>query len=92
MAKTKLDFDYVPPVPLDAARALRALSEGTAEAHQQRKVFDWLLGDVCGLKAPTFRAGQPDATAFLEGRRFVGLFLAAVLTRNINTPKGDTNG
>lgn len=73
--------EYVPPVKTHQHLALRALHEGVASPEQQRIFFDWLLVNVCGVKSNTFRSGKPDDSAFLQGRRFVGLYLAAVLTK-----------
>jgi hypothetical protein len=91
MAKSTMAHDYAPPVRVAEQTALRALSAGQASPEQQKLFMDWLLVDVCGLKESCYRAGKPDDTAFLEGRRFVGLFLAGVLTKKFVEPKGDTH-
>jgi len=88
MAKSKEAHDYVPPIKQSVALAVRAFAEGTATQEQQGEVFRWLMVDVCNAKNPSYRAGRADDTAFLEGRRFVGLFLAAAMTKNANA-KGE---
>ena len=84
----KGSYLYVPPVSVANHAALRAVQEGTANADQQQRFFNWLLVDVCRLKEPSFIPGDAGETAFCEGRRFVGLYLAAALSKK-NEPKGE---
>lgn len=88
----KGDGGHVPPVPVGVRQAVRALGEGKAAEHQQQLALNWILLDLCGVKDSCFREGKPDTTAFLEGRRFVGLILAKVMTEKFNMPKGESNG
>ena len=41
----------------------------------QFRRFVWRMLEEAGVFRPTFRAGQPDLSAFLEGRRDHGLFV-----------------
>lgn len=74
------------------AGALQALARGQASEHQQRVAYDWLLREAAGIGAQSFRAGDSHATAFMEGRRFVGAQMVAVTMIDIEKLKDDTNG
>lgn len=67
----------------DQVIALQALQKGEADAGQQGMVLDWLLNDACGIRELSFRSdadGGARETAFAEGRRFVGLQTAKLLS------------
>lgn len=59
--------------------AIKALQRGQATEHQQVSLFDWLLKNAAGIGDQSFRAGDPYATAFAEGRRFVGIQMMMLL-------------
>lgn len=61
------------------ARSVRALAIGKAGEEQQKKLLNWLIKDVAGIGNLSMVLGEPDTTAFLEGRRFVGLVLVNAL-------------
>lgn len=65
--------------------AINALANGTANPDQQKRVFSWLLNDAGAVGSPTFFPGAPDGSAFAQGRRFVGLCIAQLLS--VNTSK-----
>lgn len=47
----------------------------------QGRRFYWRLLERCGVYSLSFRAGQPDQTAYLEGHRNIGLtFLNDLMT------------
>lgn len=65
------------PVPYDmeVVLAVSALREGKATEGQQRKAVEWLELVVCDLEGMSFHEeadGGERASAFHEGRRFVG--------------------
>lgn len=62
------------------ANALKALQRGDADADQQKRALDWILRHAAMIREVTFQPGMPDASAFAEGRRFVGLTIAQLLT------------
>lgn len=62
--------------------AVRAFSQGRADEHQQRRAFDWIVKGLCGIQQSTFQS-DAHASAFAEGRRYVGLKLA--LAVNLST-------
>lgn len=69
--------------------ALRAMHEGNAEPHQQKKLLEWLVNDLCETHGLSFRPDSDRATAFAEGKRFVGLQIIKQLNVTIT---GGNNG
>ena len=63
----------------DDAYAIKAMANGTANEGQQKRVMAWLM-DVSGLRDLSFRPDSARATDFAEGKRFVGLQIAKLLT------------
>lgn len=55
------------------AEAMRALSQGKASEVQQKLAFTWIVEVACRVSETTFVAGDPYASAFLEGRRSVAV-------------------
>lgn len=74
-----LPVDQPAPFKPVIAAGMKALHRGDATPHQQREVFDWLLKQAAGIGSQSFRAGDPYATAFADGRRFVGVQMMALL-------------
>jgi len=64
---------------LKEARALQALSKGKASEQEQLLAFHWLLLKACRSGDEVMVPGQPDATAYLAGRRSVCLQIGWVL-------------
>lgn len=65
----------------DTVYAIRALYEGKASDGQQRLAFRWIVEEAARVRDLSYRPG-PDgerATAFAEGRRFVGLQVLKML-------------
>lgn len=56
--------------------AVKAINRGDADPDQQKRAFDWIIKQLCAVQATTFQPDNPHATAFAEGRRYVGLKLA----------------
>lgn len=74
------------------AYALQALQRGEADADQQKRVLDWLLGPATGLKESAFMPGARETDFFL-GRQFVGRQVAKLLSLNLNVlRKAKRNG
>lgn len=59
---------------------VKALQRGDASAHQQAKVFEWIIREASGLGNPSYRP-DPYATAFAEGRRFVAIQMMDLLNK-----------
>lgn len=70
-----LPVDQPPPFEPVVAAGMKALMTGTAEPHQQMKVFDWMLKQAAGIGTQSYRPNDPYATAFMDGRRFVGIMM-----------------
>jgi hypothetical protein len=54
--------------------ALKALAAGNANERQQQQALRWIVQAAAGVDDLSFQPGSADReTAFMEGRRFVGL-------------------
>lgn len=71
-------------------RAMRALAEGKASDFQQKLCWSWLLLIACRVDETTFWPADPSATAFLEGRRSVGVDTVALTKTKLkeDSPNG----
>jgi hypothetical protein len=58
--------------------AVQALHRGDANADQQRRAVEWILKQLAQVQVSTFHL-DPAASAFAEGRRYVGLKLAQAI-------------
>lgn len=63
--------------------ALQALARGDADAHQQRRALDWIIRQGAATYQQSFVPGDSHATAFIEGRRFVGTKIVELLAVSI---------
>jgi len=54
------------------ASAFKKLMDGTAESHQQQAALRYLVDVLCRPHDMLYLPGEPEATAFLNGRAFVG--------------------
>lgn len=61
------------------ASALQALAAGTADATQQKRALDFVIKRASATYDQSFQPGMADATAFMEGRRFVGTKIVELL-------------
>mgnify|MGYP003655178110 CR=1 FL=1 len=59
-------------------QAIRALYNGTASSRQQIAILPYILR-AAGTHDLSYRPGDPHATAFAEGKRFVGTTLVWML-------------
>lgn len=69
--------------PVDAS-SLQALARGDATPEQQKRALAWVINSAAGTYQTTFHPGEPDASSFAEGRRFVGLQCVKLLALNLN--------
>lgn len=68
-------------IPADAIVAIRAIADGTANEHQQRRAFEFIREDMCGVDRMTYWPGGEDgrrASDFAEGKRWVGTMLRRI--------------
>lgn len=75
------------PAPYQIADvyALKAVFAGTATEDQQKRAISWVMEAACGMRDMTFQhdaRGGDRATAFAEGKRFVGLQIAKLIFIN----------
>lgn len=87
---TKPPAYFAAPYELADASALQALAAGEADSEQQKRALDWIIHVACGTYQPTFHPGEPDASAFAEGRRFAGLQIVKNLKINTSVLKKET--
>jgi len=69
--------------------AVRALYAGEATPTQQKLAWEWIMyvtGAGDGYQDLSYRPGDPGATTFAEGKRFVGLQIRKMLRPEV-TPK-----
>ena len=72
-----------------AIGSLRALFNGTATEHQQKKAVEYILFELCGIRDLSYRPDSERDTAFAEGKRFVGLQMVKIsklFTKGVNAP------
>jgi hypothetical protein len=87
----------VPPPPVDqpllpevaVVSAIQATYRGAASEHQQKLAMEWIIKSAAAIGGQSFRADAL-ATSFLEGRRFVGIQLMALLALNTEDLKQRT--
>lgn len=72
-----------PPAYDDAdVAAIKALAAGNASESQQQRALAWVVNSASATYDLSFRPGASEgerATAFAEGRRFVGLQIVKML-------------
>lgn len=76
----------VAPVTIAEVVALQALSQGIADAEQQKRALDWILFKACDFHGISFRESERD-TSFAEGKRFVAQQINAQLITNARLMK-----
>ncbi|TFH47950.1 MAG: hypothetical protein E4H01_07270 [Lysobacterales bacterium] len=77
---------WKPPKFEDAdAAAVKALAQGNASIHQQKRAFAWIVECAANTYDLSYRPGVDGdrETAFAEGRRFVGLQLVKMVNLKI---------
>lgn len=89
----KADPVAAPDWDMADAGAFQALARGDAAPHLQKRALQWLIAQAAGTYDLSFRPGADGdrATAFAEGRRFVGLQVVKLLNVNIDRLKKDDN-
>lgn len=68
---TEPHFSY--PHELADVAAVQACVHGRADEHQQRRAMRWIVERGCMTYDETFDPKSERASAFMQGRRFVGL-------------------
>ena len=88
---SKKPLGPTPWQPLEPTKAdviaLKMVAAGKGDEFHQKRLVDWIINNACETYGLSFRpeeAGGDRATAFAEGRRFVGLQLVKLLKSNPN--------
>lgn len=68
---------------LSTASAVQALARGEANSAQQKEAVDWIIRKACLTYDECFIAGEPDATANMQGRRSAGLQIVKLINLNL---------
>lgn len=81
--------------PREELMALKAVWDGKADPHMQRRVIAHLVEVLCRYDGDTFMPGNPDLSAWLAGRRWIGRQIKDALTLPIESvvkeePDGST--
>ena len=66
--------------PQEELFALKAAWQGKADPAMQRRVIAHIVEVLCRYDGSTFVPGQPDLTAWFEGRRWIGRQIKDALT------------
>jgi len=74
-------------VPVVAA--IKAFANGMATEGQQKLAYEWIVKAAANIGGQSFRSGDSHATAFMEGRRFVGSQMLALQAIDIEKLKDD---
>lgn len=82
--------DQPAPFELPDIAAIQAVYRGQGTEDQQRRAMEWIIKQAANVPGISFRAGDSHATAFLEGRRFVGAQILSLLSLNTNELKRTT--
>lgn len=75
---------HTPPILKSEALAIKALSQGKADEHQQVLALAVIIKKLARAYDVHFTPGEPDASAFLAGRGFVGQKLTKYINVSIN--------
>ena len=76
---------FTAPYGVADAAALQAVARGNADATQQKRALDWIINVACATYQISFQPGMPDATAFMDGRRYAGTEIVKLLKLNLET-------
>lgn len=67
--------------------AVKAMSNGTATPDQQIRGMRWIIEKGCMAYDETFHPESERASAFMQGRRYVGLKLVLFINANLTALK-----
>lgn len=63
--------------------AVQAVYRGEGTPDQQKRAMEWVIKGAAQIGQQSYRAGDSHATAFVEGRRFVGAQILSLLAMKI---------
>lgn len=73
-----------PDIDIADAAAIKALNIGKAEPEQQKRALDWILKNACMIGGEPFCPGEPDSTAYKNGKQSVARNILFILSEPIN--------
>jgi hypothetical protein len=59
--------------------AVQAWAAGKASEGQQKRAFEWVMFNLCGIREMSFDPDSSRVTDFAEGKRWVGLQIGKLL-------------
>lgn len=72
-----------PDIDVSEAAAIKAINSGTATPEQQKRGLDWILKGACMIGGEPFRPGEPDGTAYNNGKQSVARKILFILSEPI---------
>ena len=92
--KTEKTSVFPSPAGINDVAAIQAIARGDADSDQQKKALSFIINQICGTYNASYRQGEDGSrdTAFLEGRRSVGLTLVSACVINIKQMKEPKDG
>ena len=93
MAESKKQIPpyFMCPWDVPTASAAQAIARGEATPEQQKMFLKWLVNTAAGTYEVTFHPESDRASAFAEGRRFVGTQCTKLLALHTGAFVGRTN-
>jgi hypothetical protein len=79
--------DAPAPFDLPDVAAVQAVYRGNASEDQQKRAMEWVIKGAAQIGSQSYRAGDSHATAFVEGRRFVGAQILSLLALSVEDLK-----
>src|SRR6187549_2463840 len=79
--------DAPAPFDLPDVAAVQAVYGGRGTEEQQRRAMEWVIKKAAQIGSQSYRAGDSHATAFVEGRRFVGAQILSLLALSMEDLK-----
>lgn len=73
-----------PEIAISDASAIKAINSGTATPEQQQRGLDWIIKAACMIGGEPFCPGEPDSTAYKNGKQSVARNILFILSEPIN--------
>lgn len=79
--------DQPSPFAIPDAAAIQAVYRGEGSPEQQKRAMEWIIKSAAQIGGQSYRPGDSHATAFIEGRRFVGAQILSLIGMNMDDLK-----
>lgn len=80
----------LPPRELADVMALKSLRAGNANEDQQKRAFDYIVNEICGVQYLAFDHESARNTDFMLGRQFVAHTILKFVRLNADVFKQET--